>query len=139
MKVHCHPLNSNLPLPSENTENSLDFSQIAREASERIAKKGTIEVETAFGGSTGLSRKKKQTNAALLELASLAMHPKYLKLEDQTFVKELYRLQGFAHLRNQQRLHEMMLDEEFAVNPEDEAKKSEFVLKAATCFYKAMG
>ena len=47
-----------------------------------------------------MSRKKKQVNAALLEIASLAMHPHYLKLEDHSFVKELYRLQGFAHLRN---------------------------------------
>ena len=42
VKVHCHPLNSNLP-PSEPTENSLDFSLMAKEASERLTKRTGLD------------------------------------------------------------------------------------------------
>ena len=74
LKVHCYPVIDKLE--ADQTPPDRSFGQIAKDASERLCK-----------------NYKKQE--ALEEL-----HPIYDEESDAQFVKEMYRLKGFAYLRN---------------------------------------
>lgn len=91
------------------------FTQIAKEASELLASNRTSFVEAD---------------------AARELHPHYSNKESDQFMRELYRLKGFAYLRNQQKL--MSLNPDNARNSSQDENKHRYVVKAASNFQKAL-
>jgi len=62
------------------------------------------------------------------------LHPRYTPDNDAAFVKELYRLKGFAYLRNQQKMVSM-----HGNGNEQGTEDQLYIVKAASNFQKALG
>ena len=67
------------------------------------------------------------------------LHPRHSEESGDAFVREIYRLKGFAHLRNQQKLVAMRGEDRENYTPAEQAEQQLFVVKAASSFQKALG
>lgn len=84
LNVHCHPKLKTLKRVGTE-DDTKSFEQIARETANRLCR------QNSFLGKTQL-------------ISEEELHPSYTDENDKAFIKEMYRLKGFAYLRNQQKL-----------------------------------
>lgn len=77
LNVHCHPKLRNLA-----TEEKIkSFEEIARETASRLCRQSSLLGKTQL-------------------VSEEELHPNYSEENDKAFIREMYRLKGFAYLRN---------------------------------------
>lgn len=89
-KKNCHPLNIHChpqvrQLTRFETEAGKSFEQLASETASKLCRQKSLMGKTQL-------------------ISEEELHPSYDDDSDNAFIKEMYRLKGFAYLRNQQKL-----------------------------------
>lgn len=109
MNIHCYPMVQTVEIEPEKS-----FSQLAKEAAEQLSKN-------------------KKTIPSTQVISSDDLHPNYNDDNNNAFIREMYRLKGFAYLRNQQKFLSMQ------DGKKDTDEQQLYVVKAASSFQKALG
>ena len=83
LNVHCHPKFHQVK--RFDTEEGKSFEQLASETADKLCRQNSLLGKTQI-------------------VSGDELHPNYDEDSNNAFIKEMYRLKGFAYLRNQQKL-----------------------------------